>query len=45
VNRWGLLDDCQHAYAIRDRMRHLQPDDPHLQACEVWHIARKLPGE
>jgi hypothetical protein len=44
VNEFGLIDDRQRAFAIRDTMRHLQPDDPHLGACEVWLLARRLPN-
>jgi hypothetical protein len=43
VNDFGLLDDCTKAIEVRDRMRRLQPDDPHLGACEVWSVARALP--
>lgn len=44
VNQFGLLSDYGTAIEIRDRMRRLQPDDPHLGDCEVWFIARTLPG-
>jgi hypothetical protein len=44
VNTYGLIDDRNTAYAIRDKMRILQPDDPHLGACEVWLLARRLPN-
>jgi len=43
VNKFGLIPDCNSAIEIRDRMRRLQPDDPHLGDCEVWSIARFLP--
>lgn len=45
VNELGLISDLATAVEVRDRMRKLQPDDPHLGACEVWLIARRLPGE
>lgn len=45
VNQYGLIDDRDKAFRIRDTMRQLQPDDPHLGACDVWLLARKLPGE
>ncbi len=41
VNELGLICDLATAFEIRDRMRRLQPDDPHLGACEVWSIARR----
>ena len=44
VNDWGLIDDRDQAYAIRDVMRTLQPDDAHLGDCEVWRLARYLPN-
>ncbi len=44
VNHWGLLDDSKRACRIRDNMRKLKPDDAHLGNCEVWLVARKLPG-
>lgn len=44
VNQWGLLFEFGMAIAIRDRMRRLQPDDPHLGACDVWFVGRTLPG-
>jgi len=44
VNELGLIDDRDRAFAIRDTMRKLQPDDPHLGACEVWLLARRLPN-
>jgi hypothetical protein len=43
VNQYGLIDDRDQAFSIRDTMRKLQPDDPHLGACEVWLLARRLP--
>lgn len=43
VNDVGLIDDRDRAFAIRDTMRQLQPDDPHLGGCEVWLLARCLP--
>ena len=42
VNDFGLIDDRDNAFAIRDKMRALQPDDDHLGACEVWLLARRL---
>ncbi|MEM6252457.1 MAG: hypothetical protein AAF821_05995 [Cyanobacteria bacterium P01_D01_bin.156] len=42
VNSFGLIDDCDTAFAIRNTMHQLQPDDPHLGRCEVWLLARKL---
>jgi hypothetical protein len=44
VNNLGLIDDRDRAFAIRDSMRTLQPDDPHLGDCEVWLLARRLPN-
>jgi len=44
VNELGLIDDRDRAFAIRDTMRRLQPDDPHLGACEVWLLARRFPN-
>ena len=44
VNDFGLIDDRDKAFAIRDTMRTLQPDDAHLGACEVWLLARRLPA-
>jgi len=44
VNNFGLLPDCGKAIAVRDTMRKLQPDDSHLGDCDVWLIARRLPG-
>lgn len=45
VNEFGLIDDRDQAFAIRDKMRSLQPDDPHLGECEVWLLARfQLPN-
>lgn len=44
VNNFGLIDDRDKAFAIRDRMRALQPEDAHLGACEVWLLARRLPN-
>ena len=43
VNRYGLIDHQDTAYAIRDKLRTLQPEDPHLGNCEVWLLARTLP--
>lgn len=43
VNSFGLIDDRDRAFAIRDTMRALQPDDPHLGNCEVWLLARRIP--
>jgi hypothetical protein len=43
VNRSGLLPNVETAYVVRDAMRRLQPDDPHLGDCEVWRVARRLP--
>ncbi|MFM7115109.1 MAG: hypothetical protein ACKO0N_00595 [Planctomycetota bacterium] len=45
VNGFGLLDDRERAFAVRDAMRSLQPDDPHLGRCEVWLLARRLPEQ
>ncbi len=42
VNNFGLIDDRERAFAIRDAMRTLLPEDPHLGACEVWLLARRL---
>jgi hypothetical protein len=44
VNRFGLIDDRNMAFEIRDRMRKLQPEDAHLGNCEVWLLARRLPN-
>ncbi len=44
VNQFGLIDDREKAFAIRDTMRKLQPDDPHLGSCEVWLLARRVPN-
>lgn len=41
VNQYGLIADVDLAYSIRDKMRRLQPDDPHLSKCEVWQICRR----
>ncbi len=41
VNQYGLLENLDEAYRIRDRMRQLQPDDPHLGNCDVWQISRR----
>ncbi|GAB5407127.1 MAG: hypothetical protein Aurels2KO_53580 [Aureliella sp.] len=43
INELGLIDDRDRAFAIRDTLRKLQPEDPHLGACEVWSLARRLP--
>lgn len=43
VNDYGLLPDVETARAVRDAMRRLQPEDPHLGQCEVWLIARHNP--
>jgi hypothetical protein len=40
VNEFGLLSNYETAIAVRNRMRQLQPEDPHLGQCEVWLIAR-----
>ncbi|TWT99831.1 hypothetical protein Pla108_07740 [Botrimarina colliarenosi] len=40
VNPYGLLPELTLANEIRDKMRRLQPNDPHLGSCEVWAIAR-----
>lgn len=45
VNDFGLIDDRDRAFAIRDAMRSLEPDDPHLEHCEVWLLARRLPDK
>lgn len=45
VNQVGLIDDRERAFAIRDAMRELQPEAPHMGACEVWLIARWSPQE
>lgn len=42
VNNFGLIDDQDKAFAIRDTMRTLYPDCPHLGDCEVWLLARRL---
>lgn len=44
VNAFGLLSDREMAFEVRNRMRRLEPNDPHLGNCEVWYIARMLPG-
>ncbi len=44
VNNFGLLDDRDRAFVIRDTMRALQPEDPHLGDCEVWLLARQIPN-
>lgn len=44
VNSYGLIDDCEKAYAIRDKLLTLQSDLPDLSACEVWLLARKIPS-
>lgn len=44
VNNLGLIDDRDKAFAARDKMRALQPDDPHLGDCQVWLVARVLPN-
>lgn len=44
VNKFGLIDDRDRAFTIRDTMRKLQPDDPHLGDCEVWLLARFIPN-
>lgn len=44
VNDFGLIDNRDLAFAIRNKMRTLQPDDAHLGACEVWLLARRLPN-
>lgn len=43
VNELGLLNDRERVCAIRDAMRSLEPNDPHLGRCEVWLLARRLP--
>lgn len=43
VNEFGLLSDYKTAISVRDKMRQLRPDEPHLGNCEVWSIARRLP--
>lgn len=43
VNEFGLLSDGEAAIEVRDRMRAMHPDDPHLGECDVWFIARTLP--
>lgn len=45
VNNFGLIDDRERAFAIRDTMRGLNPNDPHLGECEVWLIARRIPSD
>ncbi|WP_010586846.1 hypothetical protein [Schlesneria paludicola] len=40
VTEFGLISDYATAIDVRDKMRQLEPDDPHLGACEVWAIAR-----
>lgn len=44
VNTLGLIDDRDRAFELRDTMRKLQPDDPHLGDCEVWLLARRIPN-
>ena len=43
VNRWGLIDDWQRAYRIRDDMRRMSPEDAHFRQCDVWLVARVAP--
>src|SRR5262249_47315512 len=43
VNELGLLSDLDVAMEVRNKMRKLEPGDPHLGDCEVWLIARLLP--
>ncbi len=43
VNRYGLISNLQDALKIRDTMRKLQPDDPHLGKCDVWVVAQRIP--
>ncbi|EMB16311.1 hypothetical protein RE6C_02955 [Rhodopirellula europaea 6C] len=43
VNRYGLVEKLDAALKIRDTMRRLQPDDPHLGECDVWLLAQHLP--
>lgn len=42
VNQFGLISDRATATRVRDKLRQLKPNDPHLGACEVWRIAREL---
>lgn len=42
TNEFGLIDEYDKAVQVRDKMRALQPNDPHLGKCEVWLIARML---
>lgn len=42
VNEFGLISDFNLAAEIRDRLRRLEPDDPHLGGCEVWAVARAV---
>ena len=44
VNRYGLVERLHAALTIRDTMRRLQPDDPHLGGCDVWLLAQRLPS-
>jgi hypothetical protein len=44
VNEFGLVADLKTAIKIRDKLRRLQPDDPHLGDCNVWLIARASPA-
>lgn len=42
VNRYGLVSDLGAALQIRDAMRKLQPDDPHLGKCDVWLLGQRI---
>ena len=42
VKHYGLISELQMALRIRDTMRALQPDDPHLGECDVWLLARRV---
>ena len=44
VNRYGLVEKLDAALTIRDTMRRLQPDDPHLGKCDVWLLSKRLPN-
>lgn len=45
VNRYGLISELPAALKIRDTMRKLQPDDPHLGECDVWLVAQRIPDD
>jgi len=44
VNRFGLISDLNDALNIRNTLRKLQPDDPHLGECDVWLLGQQLPN-